>query len=119
MDNSLLAAAGEIVALPQAQAGAPQRKTVLMKTGDVELVHFLVPASANIPTHEAEGEIVLHCLQGRVEVLLSGSCKELAAGELLLLAGNAPFSIRGVEHSSLLATIITPKQGPNVELIGS
>jgi hypothetical protein len=44
---------------------------------------------------------------------------ELKAGRLFYFCINEPFSIRGIEDASLLVTIIAPKLGETVELIGN
>jgi quercetin dioxygenase-like cupin family protein len=92
--------------------------SVLVKTQDVEIIQLVVPKGSSIPTYEAEGEIILHCVEGRISLAVLGEPHELRAGQLLYLALNEPFSIEGLEHASVLATIISPKQGANVELIG-
>lgn len=97
---------------------SPQ-KIPIVRTGDVEIIQFIVPSGAVLPTHEAQGEIVLHCLEGMVELTALGVARELASGNLLYLAINEPFSVRGIEDASLLAIIIVPKQGPAVELVGT
>jgi quercetin dioxygenase-like cupin family protein len=114
-----LARPGQVVDLRRCDRGlqAPQQLP-LVRTGDVEIVQFVVPAGEELPTHEAQGEIVLHCLEGRVEVTALGVSRELRAGQLLYLAINEPFSMRGREDASLLAVIIMPRQGPAVELVG-
>lgn len=95
-----------------------RRNSLLVKTADVEIVHLVIPAGETIPTHEAQGEIVLHCLEGRALVSALGEAIHLDAGQLFYFAVNEPFSIEGIDEASLLATIIVPKQGPAVELIG-
>jgi quercetin dioxygenase-like cupin family protein len=91
---------------------------LLVKTNDVEVTQVIVPTGTGIPTHEARGETVLHCLVGRVLLTAVREQHELRAGQLLYLLINEPFSIHGMQDSSLLLTIILPKQGPNVEFIG-
>lgn len=114
-----LARPGQIIDLRRCEEGlqSPQQVS-LVHTRDVEIVQFVVPAGAELPTHEAPGEIVLHCLEGRMEVTALNQARHLEAGQLLHLAVNEPFSMRGIEDASLLAIIIVPKQGPSVELVG-
>jgi quercetin dioxygenase-like cupin family protein len=50
---------------------------------------------------------MLHCLEGRVILGLSDRSIELAAGEWCYLDGGAKHSVRGIEHSSLLLTILS------------
>jgi quercetin dioxygenase-like cupin family protein len=110
---------GEIVDLALVGRGQETRRQAsLIKTNDVHVVQILVPAGKEVPTHEAEGQIILHCLEGRVAVNAIGECRELKAGQLLYLVMNEPFSIQGVQHASVLVTIIRPKRGLDVELIG-
>lgn len=114
-----LAGPGEILDLALLGRGLKTRQQAsLIKTSDVHVVQILVPAGKEVPTHEAEGQIILHCLEGRVAVNAIGECRELKAGQLLYLVPNEPFSIQGVQDASVLATIVRPKQGLDVELIG-
>jgi quercetin dioxygenase-like cupin family protein len=94
------------------------RKMVLAKTYDMEIIQFIVPAHRDVPTYEAQGEVILHCLEGRVSVVALGNAHDLKAGQLLYLSKNEPFSIQGIEHASILATIVSAKQGSNVDVIG-
>lgn len=110
---------GEIVDLSPITSGNEAKQAIdLVRTYDVTIMQLLIPAGSNVPNYEAAGEIVLHCLEGRVSVDALGEPHELRAGQLLHLAINEPFSIHGVEAASLLATVITPKEGANLELIG-
>jgi len=114
-----LATPGDMVDLhPSTMSLDGKQLTVLVKTQDVEIIQLLIPKGSSIPTYQAEGEIILHCVEGRVSLAVLGEPHELRAGQLLYLALNEPFSIEGLEQASVLATIIAPKQGPNVELIG-
>ena len=96
-----------------------RQKALLVKTANVEIIHVVVPAGKTIPTHEAQGEIILHCLEGRVFLFALEKTHELKAGQLFYFCINEPFSIQGIEQASLLVTIITPKLGQSVELIGN
>jgi quercetin dioxygenase-like cupin family protein len=114
-----LAEPGEIVDLrPLEAAFETQRNTLLVKTSDVKIIQLSIPAGANVPTHEAQGEIILHCVEGRALLTALGDAHDLNAGQLLYLRLNEPFSIHGIEDTSLLVTIIASKRGPGVELIG-
>jgi len=111
---------GETVDVRRLGAGlATRQKTLLVKTVNVEIIHVVIPGGETIPTHEAQGEIVLHCLEGRVSLVAFGKTHELEAGQLFYFCINEPFSIHGIEQASLLVTIIAPKLGQSVELIGN
>jgi len=97
----------------------PRQKALLVKTVNTEIIHVVIPAGATIPTHEAQGEIILHCLEGRVSLSALEGSHELKAGQLLYFCVDEPFAIQGIEDAALLVTIIAPKHGQTVELIGN
>ena len=110
---------GETVDVRQlATVVGTRQSVVLVKTANVEIIHAVVPDGETIPTHEAAGERVLHCLEGRASVSALGKTMELTTGQLLYLSTNEPFSILGIERASVIVTVIAPQQGPAVELIG-
>lgn len=110
---------GEIVTLPsQDWSDGTDQVTQLVKTGYLRISHIAVPAGRQVPTYEAEGEIVLHCLVGRVSVTALERSSEVAAGQLLYLMVNEPFSIVGLEDASLLITVIQPPASADRQLIG-
>lgn len=116
--NEELARSGRIVDIEARLDSINSQKTVLAKTYDMEIVQFIVPGRGSIPKYEAQGEVILHCLEGRVSIFALGKAHDLKAGQLLYLSKNEPFSIQGIEHASLLATIVAAKRGSNVEVIG-
>ena len=93
-------------------------KAILLKTRNVKIIHLVIPAGKTIPTYEAQGEIILHCLEGRISLDVFGKTQELRAGQLSYFFINEPISIQGIEQASLIVTIITAKTGQNVQLIG-
>jgi quercetin dioxygenase-like cupin family protein len=101
------------------EALGTRANTLLVKTANVEIIHIVIPAGETIPTHEAHGEAVFHCLEGRVSLSALGKTHELNAGQLFYFRVNEPFSILGIERASLLVTIIAPKVGQRIELIGN
>ena len=114
-----LAKLGQIVFLhPLVPTGETSRQSTLVKTSQVELIQLIVPAGRDVPTHEAQGELIVHCLQGKFSLFALGTAYELKSGQLLHLMIDEPFSIRAIEDSSLLVTIVAAKIGGRVELIG-
>ncbi len=114
-----LAEPGEIVDLALLEEGLQTPHTTrLVSTRNVQITWLVVPQGAKMPTHEPRGEIVLHCLEGRVAVTALAESHQLRAGQLLYLCVDEPFSIQGIEHASLILTVIMPMQGAAVELIG-
>jgi len=110
---------GDIIDLVAATSSADaERLTTLFKTSQIEVLHIVVPRGSSLPAHRAEGELVIHCLNGQVSVTAMQLRHQLRTGQLLYLDQAARFSIHGLEDASVLMTIAAPKQGANVELIG-
>ena len=82
------------------------KTTALVKSKSFEAVRLVVRAGMEIPAHQISGSITLHCLEGRVALGLTDSVLELSAGEWVYLDGGARHSVRGIEDSSLLLTIL-------------
>ena len=113
-----VATPGQVVELPKSATTDLNQKTVLIKTGEVQTTHLIIPAGSTVPTYEAAGQIILHCLEGRISMTARGETQELRAGQLLYLRLNEAFSMFAIEQASVLATVIVLKQGTAVELIG-
>jgi quercetin dioxygenase-like cupin family protein len=110
---------GQIVDVPPLEkCFESERVTSVLKTDAVEVLRVFIPAGEAVPTYEAQGELILHCLEGAVRVSAHGVPHELAAGRLIYLVVREPFSLFGVENSILLATVLAPQRGPRVEVIG-
>ena len=104
------------MALPHAQPGeviklgplgpqlAASKTAALVKSDRFEAVRLIVPAGTTIPSHQVPGYLTLHCLEGRVA--LGPSETELGAGDWLYLERGEPHSVRGIEDSCLLLTIL-------------
>jgi quercetin dioxygenase-like cupin family protein len=88
--------------------GSAQTKT-LVRSGQVEVIRLVVPAGKEIEEHKAKGEIVVHCLEGRVAFTAFGKTQNLEAGKLLYLPTGEPHSVKGIEGASLLLTILLPQ----------
>jgi quercetin dioxygenase-like cupin family protein len=98
---------GEVVDLrPLGAELRSARTTAIVKTGSFEAARLIVRAGAEIPPHQVTGCITLHCLEGRVLLGLAETSLELAAGEWLYLEGGTRHSVKGLEDSCLLLTIL-------------
>ena len=114
-----LAEPGEIVDLRLLGVACDtHHSTLLVKTVDVKIFQQVIPAGGKVPIHEAQGEMIVHCMEGRASLTALGEVHNLKTGQLLYLHINEPFSLHGIEHASLLVTIVAAKQGSNVQLIG-
>jgi quercetin dioxygenase-like cupin family protein len=104
---------GEVIPLPLGSALRSSKTTTLAKTADLELIRIVLPAGKELPTHKVPGEITVHCLEGRVTFTAAGHDHELAAGQLLYLVGGEPHSVKALEDSSLLVTLLLSKVKPS------
>ena len=85
-------------------AGA--RTHALFKSLDMEVIRVVLRSGQSLPPHKVPGSVSLHCLEGRLEVMVSGDSHALQAGQLMHLPAHAPHAVRALEDSSALATIV-------------
>ncbi len=102
-----LAQPGQIVDAWSAWKDA-ESKAVILRTAHMEILRLHLNSDVRIPTHEAQGEITILCLEGRVEVEALGERRELNGGQLLYLLVREPFQLHAQQESSLLITILRP-----------
>jgi quercetin dioxygenase-like cupin family protein len=96
----------------------PAQFVALIKTDNLEILQLVVPSGQIVPTHELQGEVVVHCLQGRVSISALGAIHDLGPEQLLYYSQNEPFSILGIENASLLIMVARRRAGQDVTLIG-
>jgi quercetin dioxygenase-like cupin family protein len=100
---------GEVIDVrPLGGALATSQTETLVKAEAVTVVRMVVPSGKEIPTHTANGELLVHCLEGKVAFTACGRTHDLEAGHLLHLPAGEPHSLRGVEDGSLLLTVVSP-----------
>src|SRR6266516_2899167 len=76
--NDSVAKPGQMVEVgPLGKSLQAQQQTLLIRTHGVEIVQLVIPAGEQVPTHEAQGEIILHCLEGHVTLAVGGQSREL------------------------------------------
>lgn len=101
------AKSGEVIDLrPGGEPLAPAPTSTLVKTDKLEVIRLAVPVGKELPRHQVPGEITVQCLEGRVTFMAGATARELRAGQMLYLAGNEPHSLRGIENTSVLLTIL-------------
>jgi quercetin dioxygenase-like cupin family protein len=102
---------GQVISVrPLGSALASAQTTTLIRTSDVEVIRLIVPTGKEIQEHKAKGDIVVHCLEGTVAFTFSGKTQNLRSGDLLFLGAGEPHSVKGIEDSSLLLTVLLPKR---------
>ncbi|RGE45319.1 cupin domain-containing protein [Comamonas testosteroni] len=82
------------------------RSTVLFKADDMEVIRVVLRRGQSLPPHRVPGSVSLHCLEGRLEVLLGQSVHELGRDQLIHLPAGLPHAVRALEDSSAIATIV-------------
>lgn len=87
------------------------RTTTLVKTDSLEVIRLVLLAGKDIKPHEVPGEVIVQCLEGKVAFRTGEVDCELTAGKLIYLAGADQHSLRAVEDSSLLVTILLQHKG--------
>lgn len=98
---------GEVVDVRPLRAALADTKTrTLFKTEYVEAVRIVMPAGKQISEHVAPGEIIAQCLEGKIAFTALGKTEELEAGQLLYLAAEEPHSVKCIEDTSFLLTIL-------------
>ncbi len=93
---------------PLGPALAGASSSTLAKTPTLEVRRLVLAKGHELPTHQAPGEITVHCLEGRITFTACGTTRELKAGQMLVLAAEEPHSLVGLEDSSLLVTKVFP-----------
>lgn len=101
------ASPGEVVDLESWADDLPiEKNKAIVKTGEFELARLVLPAGKVFTEHKVAGPVVIHCIEGKVEVESESSTEILATGQLMHLAPSAPHSLVSLEDSIILLTII-------------
>ena len=100
------AAPGDIIDIrPLGECLAQATTHALIKGRSLELMRIVLRAGQSLPPHDVAGEVTIQCLEGRVRVAADVACRELGAGDLILLPAGDSHSVRALEDSSLLVTV--------------
>jgi quercetin dioxygenase-like cupin family protein len=106
------------MALQHAQSGAvvdlngegrppgPLQTRALVKSDSFEAIQLELPAGKEVPAHQVAGEFTLLCLEGSVVIGVEDRDVELASGQWIYFEGGVRHSVKAIEDSSLLLTII-------------
>jgi len=98
---------GEVIDLrPLGESLAGSKSHAIVRTPHFEAMRLVIPAGSEIPTHEVDGPVMVHCIEGCVRIGLGQDAPTLRAGHWLYLEGGESYSFLGVEDASLLMTIL-------------
>lgn len=98
---------GEIVDLQTWAADLPKEHTkAIAKTDAMELIRIVLPAGKGMPVHKVPGPVTIQCITGKIAILAMDSTQQLNYNQLIHLKPNEPHSIKAIEDSVILLTII-------------
>ena len=80
--------------------------TALFKSTHLEVSRTVLRAGKEVPPHAVVGEMTVQCLEGRVELVAAGTTQSMRAGDLICLAGGETHSLKAIEDSSVLITML-------------
>jgi len=66
-------------------------------------------AGSRLPEHKHPQEQIVHILEGRMKLIVSGVPHELSRGESFYLAGNIPHGVETIEETMVLDTFSPPR----------
>jgi quercetin dioxygenase-like cupin family protein len=90
----------------QDRQGGPLQTRALVKSESFEAIQLQLAAGKEIAAHEVAGKFTLLCLGGHVAIGLGDGDTQLASGHWIYFDGGVRHSVRAIEDSSLLLTII-------------
>jgi quercetin dioxygenase-like cupin family protein len=107
------------MAISHAQPGVPvdlrpaeellseARTTALVKNNSFEAIRLVLPEGQEVcHEHKVEGPITVLCLEGRISLTAEGGTHDIPAGHWAFLPGGARHTLRGVENSLVLLTVM-------------
>jgi quercetin dioxygenase-like cupin family protein len=98
---------------PEGESLAAAKTFPLVKETMFEAIRMVLHKDREMADHQVEGRITIYCLDGQIAFTARGQTHKLKAGQWLFLLGDEPHSLRAIEDSSLLLTILFPH--PNKE----
>ena len=98
---------GEVIDLKYWANGLPNNRTkAIAKTEDMEIIRVVVPAEKEISEHKVDGPVIIHCIEGKIELTAMKNSQELKTSQLMYLAPGELHSLKAIENSVVLLTII-------------
>ena len=103
----------EVIDVRAASAAGPGASpSSLVKSETLEVRRMNLPKGRRIPTHQASGDVTVHCLEGRIAFTANGETRDVGAGQLIVLAAGEPHSLVGMEDSTVLVTKVLLARRP-------
>lgn len=86
------------------------RQITILHRASAAHVLFAFEPSGKLERHHADGEVVIHVLEGCLMVAADGRDHELRAGHVLMLGAGVPHDVRAQESSAMLLTVLMSKE---------
>ncbi len=80
------------------------RQITKAEAGNVTL--FAFDAGQELSEHSAPFDALVHILEGKAEIRISGRPYGLSAGDAIVMPGNEPHAVKGTERFKMLLTMI-------------
>lgn len=90
---------------------AGHRQLALVKHGSLAVILFVFEKDGVLKEHQADGEVVIQVLKGRLVVDVAGESLTLTAGMLVALTPGQRHGVRAVEESDMLLSIARRSAG--------
>jgi quercetin dioxygenase-like cupin family protein len=87
----------------------------LVKEEAFEAIRMVLRKDHEMAGHRVEGPITIYCLDGQIAFTARGQTHDLRAGHWLFLLGNEPHSLRALEDSSILLTILFQRSSSELQ----
>lgn len=102
---------GEIVDIgPLAGDLKHTASTTIVKTDQLQVFRYVLLKDKVFAEHRVPGAITVQCLEGVIEFTAAGRKQLLRTGQLVYLGEGTPHSLKGIEDSSILVTIVARAQ---------
>lgn len=85
-----------------------RRRTITHGPSMYQMIAKLAAAS-RMPEHKHPQEQIVHILEGRMNLIVSGVPHELKGGESFYLASNVPHGVETIEDTTVLDTFSPPR----------
>jgi quercetin dioxygenase-like cupin family protein len=85
------------------------KSVALFKAADLEVMRLVLAAGKSLPPHKVPGDITVHCLEGRIDVVTSGQSHVLGPGQLLYVPGQVEHAVSALDDASALVTVALKK----------
>lgn len=94
---------------PEGEILSAAKTMPLVKEEAFEAIRLVIRKDHELPTHQTEGAITVYCLAGRIAFTARGQTHDMKEGHWLFLVGKEPHSLRAIEDSAVLLTILLPR----------